>query len=306
MFVPKSTTPSVVIMTRTLKAAVAALCLAVILAGAADAGDYEDGVAALLRGDYPTAMRLLKPLADQGDARAQAALAGIPGVSNVTIPALSPPASPLPLVVPLIVMTAIFGAMGIALGIHKRRFRARRVRIAAAQAAYLKSLTPEALAELEHARRIAQERPWQPIAFNLDGLEISHDGFRVHAAGVHRGRAFGFGIVFTMAYGPVAVCEWLREGEASEALLDILADYADVPRADSRFDELVKTGAIVLQAVPSKAPFAQLTQLQSKVFFELAEDNPEIYLSFDFAAKTGTITEKDPNYRKSLVHAFHV
>jgi hypothetical protein len=42
MFIPKSTTPGVMIMTRTLKTAVAARCLAVMSAGAANAGDYED------------------------------------------------------------------------------------------------------------------------------------------------------------------------------------------------------------------------------------------------------------------------
>ena len=58
-------------MKRTLKAAVAALVLAVGLAGSVAAGPYEDGTAAARRGDYATAMRLLRPLADQGDSSAQ-------------------------------------------------------------------------------------------------------------------------------------------------------------------------------------------------------------------------------------------
>jgi hypothetical protein len=58
-------------------------------------------------------------------------------------------------------------------------------------------------------------------------------------------------------------------GSDSEALLDILAEYADVPRDDSRFDDLVKTSAIILQATPSNVPFAQITQLYSKVFFRI-------------------------------------
>ena len=35
------------------------------------AGPYEDGVVAYAKGDYPTAFRLLRPIAEQGDARAQ-------------------------------------------------------------------------------------------------------------------------------------------------------------------------------------------------------------------------------------------
>jgi hypothetical protein len=77
-----------------------------------------------------------------------------------------------------------------------------------------------------------------------------------------------------------------------------------VPRDDSRFDDLVKTSAIILQATPSNVPFAQLTRLDSKVFFELAEGNPEIYLNLDFASKTGHIAEKNPMNRRNLVHAF--
>jgi uncharacterized protein len=45
--------------------------LAFALSGAAMAGTLEDGVAALQRGDYATAMGLLRPLAGQGDAAAQ-------------------------------------------------------------------------------------------------------------------------------------------------------------------------------------------------------------------------------------------
>jgi hypothetical protein len=40
------------------------------IAGAAVAGPFEDGSAAYARGDYATAMRLWRPLADQGDALA--------------------------------------------------------------------------------------------------------------------------------------------------------------------------------------------------------------------------------------------
>jgi uncharacterized protein len=58
-------------MKRTFKAAAAGLVLAVGLAGSVAAGPYEDGTAAAERGDYDTAVRLIRPLADQGDSSAQ-------------------------------------------------------------------------------------------------------------------------------------------------------------------------------------------------------------------------------------------
>jgi hypothetical protein len=182
--------------------------------------------------------------------------------------------------------------------------RLARTRGAAARAKFLQGLPPGIRGEIERAERIARERPWVPIAFGLDSVEMAHNGLRLRATGVHGGHSFGFSIAMTMVNGPVALCEWVPQGAASEALLDVLAEFADVPRADSRFDDLVETSAIILQAVPSNVPFARLTQLQSKIFFELADGQPELYLNFDFAAKTGTITEKDPMHRKSLVHAF--
>jgi uncharacterized protein len=51
--------------------AVAALMLAVSFASSVAAGALEDGVAAYEKGDYATALRLLRPIADQGDAGAQ-------------------------------------------------------------------------------------------------------------------------------------------------------------------------------------------------------------------------------------------
>jgi hypothetical protein len=116
------------------------------------------------------------------------------------------------------------------------------------------SFPPEFLAEIERARRIARERPWEPVTFGLDSVEMADRGFSLSAAGIHHGRAFSFAMTFTMVNGPVALCEWSPNGAAGEALLDILADYADVPRVDSRFDELVKTSAIILRVEPAKAP----------------------------------------------------
>ena len=58
-------------MKRICKAAAAALVLAVGLAGSVAAGPYEDGTAAAKRGDYDTAVRLIRPLADQGDSSAK-------------------------------------------------------------------------------------------------------------------------------------------------------------------------------------------------------------------------------------------
>jgi TPR repeat protein len=56
------------------KAAVAALILAGSFAGSVAGGPFEDGVTAAKNGDYATAMRLWRPLADWGDALAQYSL----------------------------------------------------------------------------------------------------------------------------------------------------------------------------------------------------------------------------------------
>jgi hypothetical protein len=56
---------------RTVRGVMVALLLMMALAGGAGAGALEDGMAAYLRGDHATAHRLLRPLADQGDANAQ-------------------------------------------------------------------------------------------------------------------------------------------------------------------------------------------------------------------------------------------
>ena len=58
-------------MNRTFKAAVAAFNLAVCFAGAVAAGPFEDATAAYTKGDYATALRLIRPLAARGDANAQ-------------------------------------------------------------------------------------------------------------------------------------------------------------------------------------------------------------------------------------------
>jgi hypothetical protein len=58
-------------MNRTFKAAVAALILAVSFAGSVAAGPFEDAAAAYIKGDYATALRLMRPLAEQGNAIAQ-------------------------------------------------------------------------------------------------------------------------------------------------------------------------------------------------------------------------------------------
>jgi len=57
-------------MNRTFKAA-AALIVAVSFAGPVAAGPYEDGLAAYIKGDPATALRLWRPLAEQGFAGAQ-------------------------------------------------------------------------------------------------------------------------------------------------------------------------------------------------------------------------------------------
>ena len=57
-----------------LRAGIAAVVLSLDLAAPIAAGPFEDGIAAYSRGDYPTAMGLLRPLADQGNASAQSYL----------------------------------------------------------------------------------------------------------------------------------------------------------------------------------------------------------------------------------------
>ena len=57
-----------------MKAILVALFLAVGLAGPVAAGPLEDANAAYNKGDYATALRLVRPLADQGNALAQSNL----------------------------------------------------------------------------------------------------------------------------------------------------------------------------------------------------------------------------------------
>jgi hypothetical protein len=54
-----------------LKHTFAAIVLVLNFAVPVAAGPGEDAMAAFARGDYTTALRLLRPLADQGDAQAQ-------------------------------------------------------------------------------------------------------------------------------------------------------------------------------------------------------------------------------------------
>jgi TPR repeat protein len=58
-------------MTLTLKYVVAAILLMLSFAAPLAAGSLEDGYSAYTRGDFATAMRLMRPLADQGDVTAQ-------------------------------------------------------------------------------------------------------------------------------------------------------------------------------------------------------------------------------------------
>jgi hypothetical protein len=58
-------------MNRAFRLIVAALIVAIGLTGSVAAGPLEDGAAAYGRGDYATALRMWRPLADQGSAIAQ-------------------------------------------------------------------------------------------------------------------------------------------------------------------------------------------------------------------------------------------
>jgi TPR repeat protein len=56
---------------RAVNAIFAALTMVLAAVGPVAAGEFEDAGAAFDRGDYATAVRLFRPLADQGDAAAQ-------------------------------------------------------------------------------------------------------------------------------------------------------------------------------------------------------------------------------------------
>src|SRR6516164_5500291 len=64
-------TRGALIMRLMLKAAITAIYLAVSFAASVVAGPFEDGTAAYGKGDYATALLLLRPLAEQGLAKAQ-------------------------------------------------------------------------------------------------------------------------------------------------------------------------------------------------------------------------------------------
>src|SRR5580704_17560115 len=58
-------------MKRRTTALLVAGLIALVLIGLASAGPLEDGVAAYRQGDFAAAIRLLRPLADAGDAKAE-------------------------------------------------------------------------------------------------------------------------------------------------------------------------------------------------------------------------------------------
>ncbi|MBL6749758.1 MAG: sel1 repeat family protein [Nevskia sp.] len=58
-----------------VKSSTAVLLWAICVATRANAGPFEDGLAADIRGDNATAVQLWRPLAERGDARAQLSLA---------------------------------------------------------------------------------------------------------------------------------------------------------------------------------------------------------------------------------------
>ncbi len=64
-------------MRHTIKSTLAALVLSVSLSAPVAAGPFEDGAAAYEKGDYATALRLWRPLAEQGHAKAQLILGDV-------------------------------------------------------------------------------------------------------------------------------------------------------------------------------------------------------------------------------------
>lgn len=283
-------------MRRRFRTGIAVLALIIGLRGSSVAGPFEDTLEALKREDRATAVQLLAPAVKKGDVTQWALSVGpIPTNRTPTTPSAF---SPFPIELGLILAIFVVGRIVVAL--KKQEIRNRRAR----RAEFFRSLPPEVLAESERTQQLAEERPWEPITFSCDSIEMLEKGFRFRAAGVHQGHAFGFTFALTMSYGPVALCEWMPDAATSDGLIDIFAHYADIPRDDSRFDASVKASAIILQAEPPNVPVSRVARLHCKIFFELTEDNAEIYLNLDFAEKAGIIDEKDPIYRKSLVHAF--
>jgi hypothetical protein len=69
-------------LTLTLKHAFAAIVLVLSFATPVAAGPFEDAVAAHGRGDYATALRLFRPLANQGNVKAQGFIAGAYAIST--------------------------------------------------------------------------------------------------------------------------------------------------------------------------------------------------------------------------------
>jgi hypothetical protein len=61
----------------TITTGIAGLCVGTGLYGLAMAGPFENGIDAARRADYETVLRLWRPLAEQGDAKAQTALARV-------------------------------------------------------------------------------------------------------------------------------------------------------------------------------------------------------------------------------------
>jgi uncharacterized protein len=72
-------------MTFTLRHAITAILVLLSIAAPVAAGPLEDGNAAYSRGDYKTAMRILRPLADQGDGMAEA-IVGLMYKNNFGVP----------------------------------------------------------------------------------------------------------------------------------------------------------------------------------------------------------------------------
>jgi hypothetical protein len=159
--------------------------------------------------------------------------------------------------------------------------------------------------DLEQQMDLAWVPGPETIVFTLHDVERVDNEFSARLAGEHEGRAFGFRLRWTMCYGPVALLDWFRTGPESDALIDILADKAGIPRGESSFEPHVRSSAIILDAWPANTPFERLDKINAKAFFELAKGNPELLLEFDFAAGTGLIDEKWPGFRTDLVHAFH-
>lgn len=92
-----------------------------------------------------------------------------------------------------------------------------------------------------------------------------------------------------------------RSGSPSDNLLEVLASVYKVKSVPKRAKENVQFQVVSIANKPDKSR----KEWKLKMFFrgEKPEEYAEAYFNIDFAGKTITLAEKDPEYRNALVKA---